>query len=84
MERNSSSPNTISSQSIDVFLDQFDHLCHHGICNEGHVFVLPQYVKGTENVYESISVCKNKRYTNSLCKLPDVLGIAGVKEILLQ
>ena len=33
---------------------QCAHLCHHGICNEGHVFVLPRCVKGTTNVYESI------------------------------
>ena len=38
----------------DVFLAQCAHLCHHGICNEGHVFVLPRCVKGTTNVYESI------------------------------
>jgi hypothetical protein len=31
----------------DVFLAQCARLCHHGICNEGHVFVLPRYVKGT-------------------------------------
>ena len=30
------------------------YLCHHGIFNEGRVFVLPRYVKGTANVYESI------------------------------
>ncbi len=37
-----------------VFLAQCAHLCHHGICNEGHVFVLPRCVKGTANVHESI------------------------------
>ena len=35
------------TQSVLVF-------CHHGICNEGHVFVLPRCVKDTTNVYESI------------------------------
>ena len=29
-------------------------------------------------------VCKNKRCTNSLCKLPDVLTIGGIKEIELE
>ena len=29
-------------------------------------------------------VCKNKRHTNSLCKLPDVLGIPDIKEIVLE
>ena len=38
----------------DIFLVQCANLNHHGICNEGHVFALPGYVKGTVNVYESI------------------------------
>jgi hypothetical protein len=43
----------------DVFLAQCVHLCHHGICNEGHVFVLPGRVKGTANVYESFAQTHN-------------------------
>jgi hypothetical protein len=38
----------------DIFLSQCAHLCHHGICNERHVFVWPRCVEGTANVYESI------------------------------
>jgi hypothetical protein len=38
----------------DILEERFVHLCHHGICNERHIFVLPRCVKGTENVYEFI------------------------------
>jgi hypothetical protein len=38
----------------DILEERFAHLCHHGICNERHVFVLPRCVKGTTNVYEFI------------------------------
>jgi hypothetical protein len=44
----------IHCEGKDVFLAQCTHLCHHGIYNEGHVFVLTPCVKGTVNVYESI------------------------------
>jgi hypothetical protein len=38
----------------DIFLTKCVHLCHHGICNERHDFVLPRCVKDTVNVYESV------------------------------
>ena len=56
----------------DVFLDQCTHLCHHGICNEGHVFVLPRCVRGTENVSSCPDVSKVRR------------TFMYLKEILLQ
>jgi hypothetical protein len=50
----------------------------------GHVEEVELLTLEKNGHFPDESRCKNKRRTNSLCKLEDVLVITGIKEITLE
>ena len=57
-------------------------LCDGNGTGHGHV-VQAELLKLQKSGQFPDELVKNKRRTNSLCNLPDVLAIAGIKEIAL-